>query len=58
MSLISVDFEGPVALITLQNPPQNRINETLAAELSAAIDKIEVGEVRAVVRQAAPGSGL
>ncbi len=53
MSLISVDFEGPVALITLQNPPQNRINETLAAELSAAIDKIEVGEVRAVVLRAA-----
>ena len=52
MLLISVDFEGAVALITLQNPPQNRINEALAAELSVAIDKIEAGEARAVVLRA------
>jgi enoyl-CoA hydratase/carnithine racemase len=52
MSLVSLQSEGSVAVITLENPPQNRINETLGAELSAAIDKIEAGEFRAVLLRA------
>jgi enoyl-CoA hydratase/carnithine racemase len=52
MSLVSLQSEGSVAVITLENPPQNRINEALATELSDAIDRIEAGEFRAVLLRA------
>jgi len=52
MPLVSLQGEGPVAVITLENPPQNRINETVGAELADAIDKIEAGEFRAVLLRA------
>jgi enoyl-CoA hydratase/carnithine racemase len=52
MSLVSLQGEGPVAVITLENPPQNRINGALGMELSNAIDNVEAGEVRAVLLRA------
>jgi enoyl-CoA hydratase/carnithine racemase len=52
MPLVSLQGEGPVAVITLENPPQNRINEAVGAELADAIDKIEAGEFRAVLLRA------
>src|SRR5258705_13417453 len=52
MSLVSLQGEGSLAIVTLENPPQNRINEALATELSAAIDSIEAGEFRAVLLRA------
>jgi len=52
MPLISLESEGSLAVINLENPPQNRINEALAAELSSAVDSIEAGEFRAVLLRA------
>jgi enoyl-CoA hydratase/carnithine racemase len=52
MPLVSLQDEGVLAVITLENPPQNRINETVGAELSAAIDRVEAGEFRAVLLRA------
>jgi enoyl-CoA hydratase/carnithine racemase len=52
MPLISLESEGSLAVINLENPPQNRINEALAAELSSALDSIEAGEFRAVLLRA------
>src|SRR5271169_3761414 len=52
MSLVSLQSEGSLAVIVLENPPQNRINEALGDELSAAIDTIEAGEFRAVLLRA------
>ena len=37
MSLVSLERDGALAVITLDNPPQNRINERMAAELAEAI---------------------
>jgi enoyl-CoA hydratase/carnithine racemase len=52
MSLIKLETDGLVAVISLENPPQNRINEVMAAELSKAIDDIEAGDCRAVLLRA------
>ena len=52
MSLVSLQSEGSLAVIVLENPPQNRINEALGDELSAAIDTIEAGDFRAVLLRA------
>lgn len=41
-----------VAELVLSNPPQNRIDEQAVEELTAAVDAIEGGEVRAVVLRA------
>jgi enoyl-CoA hydratase/carnithine racemase len=52
MSLVSLQSEDLVAVLTLENPPQNRISEARRAELSTAIDSIEAGEFRAVLLRA------
>jgi enoyl-CoA hydratase/carnithine racemase len=52
MSLVTLGSEGALAVITIENPPQNRINDRMAAELLAAIEAIEGGEFRAVLVRA------
>jgi enoyl-CoA hydratase/carnithine racemase len=52
MSLISLERDGALAVITLDNPPQNRINERMAAELAEAIEAVEASDSRAVVLRA------
>lgn len=52
MSLITLEHAGAVAIVSLNNPPQNRINETVAAEFLTAIEQIEAGGTRAVVLRA------
>src|SRR5215469_6773928 len=53
MSLVTLGNEGALAVITIENPPQNRISDRMAAELLAAIEAIEAGEFRAVLVRAA-----
>lgn len=51
MSLIELEL-GPVAHLTLNNPPMNLITDDLLAELDAALARLEAaapGDVRAVV---------
>jgi enoyl-CoA hydratase len=51
MSLIELEL-GPVARLTINNPPLNLVSEELLAELEAALERLEAtapGEVRAVV---------
>jgi enoyl-CoA hydratase/carnithine racemase len=52
MSLITLEHAGAVAIVSLNNPPQNRINETVAAEFLTAMEQIEAGGTRAVVLRA------
>jgi enoyl-CoA hydratase/carnithine racemase len=52
MSLVKLQDEGALAVITLDNPPQNRISDAFANDLSDAIDKIGAGEFRAVLLRA------
>ena len=52
MSLVSLERDGALAVITLDNPPQNRINERMAAELAEAIGAVEASDSRAVVLRA------
>jgi len=52
MSLVTLGSEGTLAVITIENPPQNRINERMAADLGVAIKAIEAGEFRAVLVRA------
>jgi len=49
MSLVTLQEEGSLAVLTFDNPPQNRINELLSAEFSDAIEAIHTGEFRAVL---------
>ena len=52
MSLVDLQQDGPLAIITLDNPPRNRIDVSLSAELSDAITAIETGDFRAVLLRA------
>jgi enoyl-CoA hydratase/carnithine racemase len=52
MSLVTLGNEGSLAVITIENPPQNRINDRIAADLLAAVEAIEAGEFRAVLVRA------
>jgi hypothetical protein len=52
MSLVTLDNEGVLAVITLDNPPQNRIGERMAEELGVAIEAVEAGDFRAVLLRA------
>jgi len=52
MSLVTLQGEGSIAVVTLENPPQNRVSGAMRAELSTAIDSIEAGEFRAVLLRA------
>jgi enoyl-CoA hydratase/carnithine racemase len=47
-----METDGALAVITLDNPPQNRIGERVAAELAAAIETVEAGDSRAVLLRA------
>src|SRR5271170_6344786 len=49
MPLVSLETDGALAVITIDNPPQNRINEQMSSELLAACDAAEAGGSRAVL---------
>ena len=49
MSLVSFETDGPLAVITIDNPPQNRINERTSSELLTALDAAEAGGSRALL---------
>src|SRR5271156_3493149 len=49
MSRVNLERDGALAVITIDNPPQNRITEQMSSELLAAVDTIEAGEIRAVL---------
>lgn len=52
MSHLSFDVSGPVATITLHNPPQNRISVPMLDELIEALDAISASEARAAILRA------
>jgi enoyl-CoA hydratase/carnithine racemase len=52
MSLVTLTNEGALAVITVDNPPQNRINDRMGADLLAAVEAIEAGEFRALLVRA------
>jgi enoyl-CoA hydratase/carnithine racemase len=43
---------GPLAVVTLHNPVQNRIGDRMVEELAEIVDSIEAGESRAVLLRA------
>ena len=52
MHHLTWSVESAVAELVLSNPPQNRIDEQAVEELTAAVDEIERGAVRAVLLRA------
>jgi enoyl-CoA hydratase/carnithine racemase len=52
MSLVTLANEGSLAVITIDNPPQNRIDERMSSDFLTAIEAIEAGEFRAVLMRA------
>jgi enoyl-CoA hydratase/carnithine racemase len=52
MSQLEFASDGPLAVIALHNPPQNRIGDRMVADLAEIIDSIEAGESRAVLLRA------
>ncbi|MFF4276833.1 enoyl-CoA hydratase/isomerase family protein [Streptomyces sp. NPDC001536] len=52
MSHLGVDIDDHVAEIILDNPPQNRIDEQMAEELLAAVEKAESAGARAILLRA------
>lgn len=49
MAHLTADFDDGLATLTLSNPPQNRIDDELIEDLSAAIDKFARNGTRAVL---------
>lgn len=49
MSLVALTRDGPVALVRLDRPPVNALNEELANDLRAAFEECRDPEVRSVV---------
>ena len=49
MPLVTLHQDDALATVTFDNPPQNRINETLAAEFLAVLAKVEASEARALL---------
>jgi enoyl-CoA hydratase/carnithine racemase len=52
MSHVTSENEGSLAVITLDNPPQNTIGVRLVGELAAVIETVEAGNFRAVLLRA------
>lgn len=52
MSHLSFDYDGRVAVITLHNPPQNRLSPLMLKELASSLEDIGRSQARAVVVQA------
>ena len=49
MSLVNLERDGALSVITIDNPPQNRITEQMSSEFLAVLDTIEADEVRALL---------
>jgi enoyl-CoA hydratase len=54
MPLVRYESEGPVALLTLDNPPVNALSNELITDLVAAIEQAESEEIRAVIVTGSP----
>ena len=52
MSQITLANEGAVAIITLHNPPQNRLSPEMLIEFDMALDAVSSSEARALVLRA------
>lgn len=52
MPHLSFELDGPLAIFTLTNPPQNRITHQMSDELEAALVSIEASGARAVLVRA------
>lgn len=52
MPQIILDKEGAVAIITLRNPPQNRLSPEMLIEFDMALDSVSSSEARALVLRA------
>ncbi|MGP4015040.1 enoyl-CoA hydratase/isomerase family protein [Saccharopolyspora sp. 5N708] len=53
MPHLTLQFEEDVAVLTLTNPPQNRLDDKMIADLAAALDAFELSPPRAVLLKAA-----
>lgn len=49
MPTVSIERRGPVALLTLDNPPANALGSPVLAELAAAVEALRTDDARAVV---------
>src|ERR1700712_5351279 len=52
MTHLTCTIDGALATLTLGNPPQNRIGDTMVDELDAAMDAIAAADARAVLLRA------
>ena len=52
MTQISLDHEGAVAIITLHNPPQNRLSPEMLTEFDTALDAVGSSQARALLLRA------
>jgi enoyl-CoA hydratase/carnithine racemase len=49
MSLVNLERDGALAVIAIDNPPQNRITEQMSSEFLAVLDTIEADDVPALL---------
>lgn len=54
MPLVRFESDGPVAVITLDNPPVNALSAGLISDLVAAIEQAAADEIRAVIVTGSP----
>ena len=52
MAHLSLEFDGALAVVTLTNPPQNRITPQMADDIDRALEEIGSGGARAVLLKA------
>src|SRR3954451_6713982 len=52
MSVVSTDFDGPLAIVTLDAPPLNLFDAAMIAGLSEAVATVAASEARALLIQA------
>ena len=52
MAQVMLEADEALAVITLNNPPQNRIGDQMAEELASVVEAVEAGESRAVLLRA------
>jgi enoyl-CoA hydratase/carnithine racemase len=52
MAQVMLEADEALAVITLNNPPQNRIGDQMAEELASVVEAVEAGESRAILLHA------
>lgn len=49
MSLVSLEFDGPLAIVTFNNPPANAFSMQLGKDMMAVLDEVRASDARAML---------